>query len=221
MATPALIPLVLKNVDMTLGADNYKYALDQVIFTPSADTIKWTGLGSNPVTDVGTATWDAVLSYMQDWDTSTSLARYLHANEGATVAASFSPRTGSGPAFTTSLVITPGAIGGAVNAFATTSVTLGCTAKPTLSETGAVPTISAASPSAVSVGNQVSITGLRFTGVTGATGVKFNAINATSYTVVSDTLIVATMPAGAAGSAPIIVTNGTGASSAFAYTRGA
>ena len=43
----------------------------------------------------------------------------------------FTPKNG-GPSFSADVVITPGAIGGAVNAFATTSVTLGCNGKPVL-----------------------------------------------------------------------------------------
>lgn len=84
-----------------------------------------------------------------------------------------------------------------------------------------VPTISAATPSAAAAGATVTITGTGFTSVTGASSVKFGATNATSYTVVSDTSITAVMPAGSAGSAAIVVTNAVGASTAFAYTRGA
>src|SRR4051812_28180124 len=108
MATIAVTPLVLKNVIMTIGTDNFEKALDQVVFTPSASSIPWTGLSLNPFTDVSTATWVATLEYVQDWDTTTSLSRYLHNTEGSTVPVSFSPRNGSGPSFTTSLVITPG-----------------------------------------------------------------------------------------------------------------
>lgn len=221
MTTVALAQLVLKNVVMTIGVDNYEKALDQVIFTPSATTLDWAGLGGNSVSDVATATWTATLEYMQDWDTTTSLSRYLHANEGTTVAVTFSPRSGSGPSFTTSLVLTPGAIGGNVNTFAVTSVTLGCTGKPTLSESGAVATVTSALPSAVAATGVVTITGVRFTGTTGAAGVKFGSTNATSYVVLSDSAIVAVMPAGSAGSAAITVTNATGASATYAYTRGA
>lgn len=84
-----------------------------------------------------------------------------------------------------------------------------------------VPTILSASPSGVAAGGLVTITGAYFTGVTGATGVKFGATNATNYSIVSDSVIVATMPAGTAGAANITVTNGTGVSAAFSYTRGA
>lgn len=85
----------------------------------------------------------------------------------------------------------------------------------------AVPVIVAATPSAVSQGGIVNITGSGFAGVTGATGVKFGATNATSYIVVSDTTIVAVIPAGSAGAANITVTNGAGTSTAFGYARGA
>lgn len=85
----------------------------------------------------------------------------------------------------------------------------------------AAPVLLSATPTAVAVGGIVEITGTGFTGTTGATGVKIGGTNATSYIVVSDNVIVAVMPAGSAGSAPIIVTNATGPSNSLAYTRGA
>lgn len=85
-----------------------------------------------------------------------------------------------------------------------------------------VPTISAATPTGAAAAALVTITGTGFTGVTGVAGVKFGAVNAASYTVVSPTQIVATVPAGSAGAANIVVTHPTaGASAAFTYTRGA
>ena len=83
------------------------------------------------------------------------------------------------------------------------------------------PVVSTATPSGVSVGNQVTITGNGFTGTVVSTGVKFGATAATSWTVVSDSLIVAIMPTGSAGAANITVTNATGTSNSLAYTRGA
>jgi len=84
-----------------------------------------------------------------------------------------------------------------------------------------VPTIVSALPSGVAVGGIVRILGQGFLGTVSTTGVKFGGVNATSWIVESDTAIVAVMPAGSAGSAPVIVTNATGASAAFPYTRGA
>lgn len=78
----------------------------------------------------------------------------------------------------------------------------------------AVPTVLSVSPSTGSTagGELVTITGQYFTGVTGATGVKFGSTNATNYTVVSDSKIVATAPAGTAGAVNVVVTNSVGAS---------
>jgi hypothetical protein len=91
---------------------------------------------------------------------------------------------------------------------------------PDVPVTPPVPTILTANPSGVAAGGQVTITGTYFTSTVATTGVKFGGVNATSWVVVSDSVIVAVMPAGTAGSAPIIVTNATGASNSFAYTRG-
>lgn len=84
--------------------------------------------------------------------------------------------------------------------------------------TSAVPLITSATPSTVVATGIVEIVGSRFTGVTAVT---FGGVAATAFKVQTDHLLVATMPAGSAGSAAIIVTNAAGASASFAYTRGA
>lgn len=137
MAIIAVAPLVLKDVDLQIGTDDYKKHVDQVTFTPVASSVTWTGLGGNSHTDVSTATWTVTLNYTQDWETASSLSQYLFSNEGLTVAVKFSPKTASGPTFTANVVITPGAIGGSVNAYATASVTLGSD-KPVLIAAGGV-----------------------------------------------------------------------------------
>ena len=71
----------------------------------------------------------------------------------------------------------------------------------------AVPIILSASPSAQSVGKILTILGSGFASVTAtASNVTIGGTNATSFIVESDQMIVAVMPAGSAGSAPIIVT---------------
>lgn len=82
----------------------------------------------------------------------------------------------------------------------------------------AVPAIDSATPTGQTAGKAVLIKG---DGFTGATAVTFGGTAATSYTVDSDGELTAVLPAGAAGSAPIVVTNATGASAALPYTRGA
>lgn len=68
---------------------------------------------------------------------------------------------------------------------------------------------------------QITITGSAFTSTVPTTGVKVGGTNAVPFTVVSDSVIVATMPTGTAGATTVVVTNSTGPSAAFNITRGA
>lgn len=213
-------PFVLRDVLLQIGANNYETAVSAAVFTPNAAQQTWQGLTpASSFTDVATATWVAALTFAQDWDTPQSLSEYLFDNEGATVPASFRPKNGRGSSFSTSLVITPGAIGGPVNTFQEATVNLGCTGKPTrIPAAAAVPLLSASAPvtGAVAGATLVKITGKGFTG---ATAVHFGTVAATFFQVDSDSVIYAVAPAQAAGSKPIKVTNPTGQSTQTApYT---
>lgn len=72
-------------------------------------------------------------------------------------------------------------------------------------------------PEPATTGQMVTIKGTRFTGVTNVT---IGGTVATDWTVVDSETIVATVPAGTAGAVPVVVTNASGPSAAFTYTRG-
>lgn len=78
----------------------------------------------------------------------------------------------------------------------------------------AVPVVNGLSPATgpAAGGTNVVISGSGFTGVSGATGVKFGTTNATEYTIVSDGKIVAKAPAQAASTKQVVVTNTNGPS---------
>ena len=82
-----------------------------------------------------------------------------------------------------------------------------------------VPMITAVSPSGAGAGAMVRISGSSLTGTVATVGVRFGGVNATAFTVDDSFTIYATLPAGSAGSAPVIVQNAEGSSVAFAYTR--
>lgn len=137
MAVLDIQPLVLKDVVLVLGegGDDFRKHVDQVTFTPSQPTtLKWTGLGKNTHSDRATdVEWTVTLQYAQDWESTASLSRYLydHGDDIEPIPARFEPKAG-GVGFETEVYPAHGAIGGSVNAFATTSVTLACTGKPAL-----------------------------------------------------------------------------------------
>lgn len=132
MAQIAVVPILLKDVVLTLGTDSYEKHVSEVLFTPSSSIVNWAGLSPTSVFSFPTkATWTCQLTYAQDWATTNSLSKYLHDNEGEDVAATFDPVNG-GPTWAATLYIVPGAIGGALNAVATATVVLGVSGKPTL-----------------------------------------------------------------------------------------
>ena len=75
------------------------------------------------------------------------------------------------------------------------------------------PTVTSVNPSSGSTagGTVVTITGTTFTG---ATSITFGGVAATSFAIVNATTITATVPAGAAGSASVIVTTPSGSNAA-------
>jgi hypothetical protein len=130
MADISVSPFVLKDVTLLIAADNYEAHVSSVELVPSASTVTWKGLTPSSVfTDVSTATWVCNLSFAQDWATTDSLSRYLFENEGEAVACEFVPVAG-GAGFSATIVITPGAIGGAVDSVAVATVSLGVQGRP-------------------------------------------------------------------------------------------
>jgi hypothetical protein len=129
----AVTPIIMKDVVLEIETDDFAAAVSSAVLTPSASTVVFKGLKNDAVfTDVTAATWTLALTYAQDWVTVGSLSSYLFNNEGAEVDGVLKPQSGVGPSFAVSIVITPGAIGGAVDQTATATVTLGVQGKPTL-----------------------------------------------------------------------------------------
>ncbi|MGV8965339.1 MAG: IPT/TIG domain-containing protein [Cellulomonas sp.] len=218
MATIALTtPYNLKNATLAIAADDFTAAVSQVQFTPATTASTWRGIGGNVLKEQAVAEWSVTVGLAQDLDP-TGLLRYLLENEGLKKSVAFVPLAG-GPAVNAMLIIAPADIGGSAGAdLASSSVTLSIIGKPTFADASAVPVVTGASPSGATATSLVTITGKSFTG---ATAVKFGATAATAFTFLSSSTIVASVPAGAAGTAAITVTTPAGISTTFAYTRGA
>lgn len=129
MAAVAVAPIVLKNATLKVAADNYESGVSEVSFVPSTaqTTLSFKGINGATHSETTTqgSTWVCNLTYAQDWETPTSLSNYLHANEGEEVAVEFVPEAGSGqPAFTATITVVPGQIGGPVDQVLTATVSL-------------------------------------------------------------------------------------------------
>jgi hypothetical protein len=203
--------LIIKDAVVSINGDTYQDAISSVVFTPSADKITWKGISSS-FTDTSASTWEASITFTQDFDTPGSLSLLLFNGEGTTVPMVFKPRSGVGSSITANIVLSPGAMGGVGGATAEATVTLGCATKPVIVPgTPVIPTVTATSPvtGPVAGGTLVKVTGSKFTGTT---TVKFGTVNASAFTVDSDSTIYAVAPAQAAGAKNITVTNAVGVS---------
>lgn len=131
MAQIAVQPIYLKDCVLSVAGSDFEKALSSVTFTPSVTTATFKGLEPTAVfTNVGSSTWMVDLAYAQDWDTVGSLSAYLYEHEGAERTLTFEPVNG-GASWSADVIIVPGAVGGAVDSYATASVSLPVQGRPT------------------------------------------------------------------------------------------
>jgi len=218
VATITPNPLIMRDSTFVVAADEFAAALSSAAFTPAASVISFKGLRPSATYSAATtATWTCDLTFVQDL-TAGSLTNYLFANEGAEIAVTFVPAVG-GPSISATIIVTPGAIGGAIDTYGQATVSLGVKGKPTIiPSANTIPVISGASVTTgpIAGGNIVRVTGSKFTGTS---SVKFGTVAATSFFVDSDGALFATAPAQAVGSKPITVQNAIGVSTTTApYT---
>ncbi|SEF13796.1 hypothetical protein [Jiangella alba] len=137
MAEVLVDPIFMKHSVLEVEADNYASACDSISITPSQSVVEWRGLRQGAVfTDVTDPTYSVVINYAQDWASPESLSRYLWENRGQTKTMTFTPTDGVTPSWMVDVVIATGAIGGALGAAATASVTLPVKGEPELVELG-------------------------------------------------------------------------------------
>lgn len=111
--------------------------------------------------------------------------------------------------------------GGNMESLDTAAFSLTGRGKPTLithpEGVTATPIITSATPGSLAAAGVLVITGYNFDPAQSGTAayVKIGGTNATSFVIISPTVIRAVLPAGSAGSAPVTV----GTSAAFPYTR--
>lgn len=180
--------------------------------------------------EVTTQTWTITATVNVQTTSGALTASYLMLSaaktqfgDAARVYVRYYDRTGLAEAFQGRAIVSMVPKGNAVADINSQTVTLqgdGALAPITNPYTPTVaPVVTAITPSGAAAGALITITGVGFTGTVATTGVKVGGVNATNWSVVSDGVIVATVPTGTAGSAPIVVTNAVGASNSFAYTR--
>ncbi len=109
MPEVSLTPIQMLDATLLFPTDDYAASCSAIALTPSPGPV-WNGLKPDAVHQ-GRARWTLDLTFAQDHETATSLSTYLLANEGATVAVTFTPANlgkdlEAGQAFEAAAVVT-------------------------------------------------------------------------------------------------------------------
>lgn len=119
-------PTFLTDLTLKLGTtDNFEKAISSVLVTPTFQQIEFKG-GTPDATfrKVVVTGCTVAITYVQDWESTNSLSRYLQANAGTDVLAEFVPVKGVAGTIKSTVTIAPGPAGGNVDTAATATVTL-------------------------------------------------------------------------------------------------
>jgi len=133
MAVLDVQPFVMKNAIIMIGADDFAMAVSSATLTPSGGTTPFKGLKPSAVfTFPQSVTWTLDLEYAQDWSNEVSLSRYLfdHIGEILDCTVNVDDLTAGTTSWDMQIAVTAGASGGAVDAVAVATVSLGVQGAP-------------------------------------------------------------------------------------------
>lgn len=132
MPTVTVTPFVMRNAILELGTDDYAKAVSSATLTPSGGITTFKGLKPDAVfTYPQSTTWTLDLEYAQDWGIAGSLSVWLFNNQGTNQPFELTADDVAGSTvWNGTVVITAGAVGGAVDSVATATVSLGVVGQP-------------------------------------------------------------------------------------------
>ncbi|MFJ3392023.1 hypothetical protein [Leifsonia aquatica] len=131
MAEIDLSPILLNDIDLTIGANGYAGSVSSAALVPTTNIVTFKGMKPGKTYNFPTdPTWVCNLNFAQDWATANSLSTYLLEHAGEVVEdCILAPKSG-GQAFKVTLVLVPGQIGGDGDTVATATVSLGVQGAP-------------------------------------------------------------------------------------------
>jgi hypothetical protein len=119
-------PLFMKDCTFEIEGTDYAGELSSVRFAAASSQVEYKGLKKgSKYTESTDPSYTCVTAYAQDWENATSWSNALIELSGTTQLVTFKPKAAGTVGFTANLSIVPGDIGGEVDAYATSTVTLG------------------------------------------------------------------------------------------------
>lgn len=119
-------PRMLKRLRLRIGEDSFSGQVSNFALVPSTTTATWQGgTPEASYSDTSDATWLATMNVIQDYETETSLVRYLLRFQGRRALLEFQPLDAGSFVLYTVVTLAAPQIGGAVNAFNEASISMG------------------------------------------------------------------------------------------------
>jgi hypothetical protein len=126
--------LILNDIVLTIGADNYEASVKKCRLVPTTPVAKWKGMTPGSAVNVaGDPEWVMELGFAQDHETANSMSQYLQANTGTEKTVIIKPKkpaSGTAPLYTVKVLILPGPIGGDLDTVAEGDVSLPVNGQP-------------------------------------------------------------------------------------------
>lgn len=220
MATIEADPRVVKNIRVKIGDDNYELHVQSVKFArtvPKPVTYQG-GTPDAQYSGSSSSSDHAVkIKIPHDYENADSAYNFFRGNEGATAVLEYKPDADGAYTETATITIVAPDPGGDYGAFHESELTMPSTKPVRTFAAVTAPTIEQLSPDTVDVagGGDLVIKG---TGFGSATLVKFGATSVPFKRLSADLILVEGVPAHAAGTVTVKVTNGAGESSGETLT---
>lgn len=125
-------PVYMKDVTLDIDGSTFEAEVSAATLNPSTSVTRWKGLTSASRHSKVAVDWSLDLTVGQDPDEAASLHRFLLENVGVGKVAKLYPRgSASGRGYQVTVTIAPAAIGGSVETFAESTVSLPANGTPT------------------------------------------------------------------------------------------
>lgn len=122
MTSIAATPRATRNLSIKIGTDEYNLHVSDCTMTPT--TIKWKG--GTPAANFTDQTWQLALTLVHDYQNADSLYNFLLAHAGETAVFTYMPDVNGTFARSVTATIVPPNVGGKVDAFNESTVTMDC-----------------------------------------------------------------------------------------------
>ena len=209
-------PRAIKHLSIVIDDVEYNRHVNDFKVTPTTPTVNWKGGTPDALyADSGPSTHVATANLVHDYQNPESFYNFLLEHQGEQASIAYKPDIDGVFTATTTVTLVPPIIGGVVDNFNSSTVSMGAT-KPVIAPFApAAPGLDALVPAGGGTAgeNLVQIEG---SGFATATSVKF-AADSVPFSIVNDHLIIAAAPAHAAGSVSVTVVNPTGTSAGSPY----